>query len=276
MLEYDLSTKKSTNMTVLQKIDPHILEIVESAAHVAVYRFEPRDSKWSRYGVEGAAFITKSCQLPLNKLIILNKQGPEDFVLDLSALNKLKVQPPYLMIRYSTNGAPIILGLWFHDNVERYKIMKALASIIDSRDFPETRSHVNIDGKISGKQPKDISESATSTSIKTDQMMKTDQEIAVRVASAGKVVLSPTAPKFVPTKSEIVTVTTISTPIKMVSNKKEDFSHTAIISPVPSIPPAPYSTPPPMLISPSKLIKPATHPVLLSPSDIIGIRRNIQ
>ena len=63
-----------------------------------------QNPKWERFGLEGTAFITSSRkQIPhVYKLIILNKLGPDDFILNLCKLSNAKLEERYLMFKYST------------------------------------------------------------------------------------------------------------------------------------------------------------------------------
>jgi hypothetical protein len=74
-MQIDLSSKRDRNLSVLQKIDSNVLEIVSDASHTAIYKFDAATTKWERFGVEGSAFITRNCQPPLYSLIVMNKQG---------------------------------------------------------------------------------------------------------------------------------------------------------------------------------------------------------
>ena len=63
-------------------------------------------------------------------LIVLNKLGIENMLLDLSQCMKARVQDPYIMLKCSMNGATIILGLWFHSGDERGSIMSSIESVL--------------------------------------------------------------------------------------------------------------------------------------------------
>lgn len=126
-LDLDLSAKRTTNLAVLQKLNPNVLEIIGDATHVALYSFEAAAAKWERLGIEGACFVTRCAQSPFYNLFVLNKMGDEDFVLDIKTIINIKLQPPYVMLRYSGPGATCIVGLWFHDDAER-AAMKDLVS----------------------------------------------------------------------------------------------------------------------------------------------------
>ena len=74
-MQIDLSSKGARNLSVLQKIDSNFIEIVAEASDTAIYRFDPANTKWERFGAQGAVFITKNRQAPFHSLIILNKLG---------------------------------------------------------------------------------------------------------------------------------------------------------------------------------------------------------
>ncbi|KAH0913478.1 hypothetical protein HID58_036799, partial [Brassica napus] len=55
----DQSSTRLLNLTVLQRIDPFIEEILITAAHVTFYEFNIEISQWSRKDVEGSLFVVK-------------------------------------------------------------------------------------------------------------------------------------------------------------------------------------------------------------------------
>ncbi|KAK6163605.1 hypothetical protein DH2020_000469 [Rehmannia glutinosa] len=60
MPNLDEKTTKVLNLTVLQRIDPFVEEILITAAHVTFYEFNIDTSQWSRKDVEGSLFVVKS------------------------------------------------------------------------------------------------------------------------------------------------------------------------------------------------------------------------
>jgi len=118
-IQVDLSEKNNKNLKAMQLLDSDVIEIVADASHISIYEFDAMTTKWKRYGVEGSAFITRRSSQPLHNLVVLNKQGIDNFFLDLNTVNKTKIQSPYIMLKCSTSKAPIIYGLWFHDDQER-------------------------------------------------------------------------------------------------------------------------------------------------------------
>ncbi|KAL8129980.1 hypothetical protein V2J09_019135 [Rumex salicifolius] len=59
MPNLDQNSTKLLNLTVLQRIDPFVEEILFTAAHVTFYEFNIDLSQWSRKDVEGSLFVVK-------------------------------------------------------------------------------------------------------------------------------------------------------------------------------------------------------------------------
>jgi len=128
-LRLNLSEKNTKNMTVLKSLDAEINEVIADATHISIYEFDAITTSWKRFGVEGTAFIVTRTSNPRFKLIVLNKQGLDNFYLDLSTVHKMKIQTPYIMLKCSTEKAPAIYGLWFHDDDERSIIYDEIQKI---------------------------------------------------------------------------------------------------------------------------------------------------
>ncbi|CAI0391414.1 unnamed protein product [Linum tenue] len=60
MPNLDQQSTKVLNLTVLQRMDPFIEEILITAAHVTFYEFNIDSSQWGRKDVEGSLFVVKS------------------------------------------------------------------------------------------------------------------------------------------------------------------------------------------------------------------------
>jgi mRNA-decapping enzyme 1B len=71
----DQTEKKSINLAILQKEDINIADIVGSASHVVIYRYDNSSCQWDRIGVEGAAFVVMASVAPLLRLVVLNRLG---------------------------------------------------------------------------------------------------------------------------------------------------------------------------------------------------------
>jgi hypothetical protein len=148
-LEIDFSAKDAKNISVLKRVVPSIKNIIESNAHVAIYKFDPKETKWDRFNVEGSLFLIHCNEAPYYQLVVLNKEFPEDFILDISTINKMKIQTPYLMIRYSTSQAPIILGLWFHGDIGRDHMHMSIITAMKLCQPPQDSSLQHLNDNIS-------------------------------------------------------------------------------------------------------------------------------
>jgi hypothetical protein len=125
-----MADKRSRNLVALQGDDSHICDIAEEVAHVEVYKFDPASAKWDKMGVAGTGFIVIRSSEPKYRFQVLNKSGIENFSMDVDKISKTKEQAPYIMVKCTLNGAPVILGLWVHDEGERGQLLSSLSSAI--------------------------------------------------------------------------------------------------------------------------------------------------
>ncbi|XP_020274737.1 uncharacterized protein LOC109849330 isoform X3 [Asparagus officinalis] len=106
---------KVLNLTVLQRIDPHVEEILITAAHVTFYEFNIELNQWSRKDVEGSLFVVKRNTQPRFQFIVMNRRNAENLVEDILGDFEYEIQPPYLLYR---NAAQEVNGIWFYNQQE--------------------------------------------------------------------------------------------------------------------------------------------------------------
>ncbi|XP_026401471.1 mRNA-decapping enzyme-like protein isoform X1 [Papaver somniferum] len=111
----DQQSTKLLNLTVLQRIDPYVEEILITAAHVTFYKFNVELSRWSRKDVEGSPFVVKRNAQPRFQFIVMNRRSTENLVEDLLGEFEYEVQVPYLLYR---NLAQEVNGIWFYNSRE--------------------------------------------------------------------------------------------------------------------------------------------------------------
>uniref|UniRef100_A0A2C9V7Z4 mRNA-decapping enzyme C-terminal domain-containing protein n=1 Tax=Manihot esculenta TaxID=3983 RepID=A0A2C9V7Z4_MANES len=75
MPNLDQQSTKMLNLTVLQRIDPFIEEILITAAHVTFYEFNIESNQWSRKDVEGSLFVVKRNTQPRFQFIVMNRRN---------------------------------------------------------------------------------------------------------------------------------------------------------------------------------------------------------
>ncbi|ONK57476.1 uncharacterized protein A4U43_C09F900 [Asparagus officinalis] len=114
-LNLDQQSTKVLNLTVLQRIDPHVEEILITAAHVTFYEFNIELNQWSRKDVEGSLFVVKRNTQPRFQFIVMNRRNAENLVEDILGDFEYEIQPPYLLYR---NAAQEVNGIWFYNQQE--------------------------------------------------------------------------------------------------------------------------------------------------------------
>ncbi len=129
----DQVSRRALHIRGLQVVQPSVMEIIDDATHVAIYRFITEESKWVRMDIEGSAYVTRNSTPPLYSLIVMNKKGEEDLILHVKEnMDKIRIQDKYLMIRCKQDANSgggtglVIFGVWIHDDVERQRIFDSL------------------------------------------------------------------------------------------------------------------------------------------------------
>ncbi|KAK9185594.1 hypothetical protein WN943_025950 [Citrus x changshan-huyou] len=112
MPNLDQQSTKLLNLTVLQRIDPFIEEILITAAHVTFYEFNIDLSQWSRKDVEGSLFVVKRNTQPRFQFVVMNRRNTDNLVENLLGDFEFEVQVPYLLYR---NASQEVNGIWFYN-----------------------------------------------------------------------------------------------------------------------------------------------------------------
>ncbi|KMT15911.1 hypothetical protein BVRB_3g055980 [Beta vulgaris subsp. vulgaris] len=115
MPNLDQQITKHINLTVLQRFDPCIQDIVLTAAHVALYEFSMGQNQWSRKDVEGSLFVVKRNKDPWHQFIVMNQRNTENLVENLCGNFEFDVQVPYLLYK---NVDQEVNGIWFYNTPE--------------------------------------------------------------------------------------------------------------------------------------------------------------
>ncbi|PWA39665.1 mRNA-decapping enzyme subunit 1, PH domain-like protein [Artemisia annua] len=108
----DEKSRKTLNLTVLQRLDPYIDQILITAAHVTFYQFNVHLNQWSRKDVEGSLFVVKRNAQPRFQFIVMNRRNTENLVEDILGDFDYELQVPYLLYR---NAAHDVNGIWFYN-----------------------------------------------------------------------------------------------------------------------------------------------------------------
>ncbi|CAI9760856.1 unnamed protein product [Fraxinus pennsylvanica] len=123
----DEQVTKTLNLTVLQRTDPFINEILMTAAHVTFYEFNVDASQWSRKDVEGPLFVVKRNTQPRFQFVVMNRLNEENLVENLLQNFEFEVQLPYLLYR---NAAQEVNGIWFYNSCECEEVANLFTRIL--------------------------------------------------------------------------------------------------------------------------------------------------
>ncbi|OVA06054.1 Dcp1-like decapping [Macleaya cordata] len=125
----DKESTKILNLTVLQRIDPNIEEILITAAHVTFYEFNIQLSEWSRKDVEGSLFVVKRNTQPRFQFIVMNRRNTDNLVENLLEDFEYEIQVPYLLYR---NAAQEVIGIWFFNSRECEDVANLFSRILSA------------------------------------------------------------------------------------------------------------------------------------------------
>ncbi|EPS71613.1 hypothetical protein M569_03147, partial [Genlisea aurea] len=131
---------KLLNLTVLQRIDPFVEEILITAAHVAFYAFNIDTSQWSRREVEGSLFVVKRNNQPRFQFIVMNRRSTDNLVENLLEDFEYEVQVPYLLYRKANQE---VNGIWFYNAQECEEVANLFSRILNAyAKVPPTKAKV--------------------------------------------------------------------------------------------------------------------------------------
>ncbi|KAK9170367.1 hypothetical protein Syun_002507 [Stephania yunnanensis] len=129
MPNLDQESTKLLNLTVLQRIDPFVEEILITAAHVTFYAFNIEHSEWSRKDVEGSLFVVKRNTQPRFQFIVMNRRNTDNLVENILGDFEYEVQEPYLLYR---NAAQEVNGIWFYNSRECEEVGSLFTRILNA------------------------------------------------------------------------------------------------------------------------------------------------
>ncbi|KAK4798443.1 hypothetical protein SAY86_030769 [Trapa natans] len=125
----DQNSTRQLNLTVLQRMDPSIEEILITAAHVTFYEFNMESNQWSRKDVEGSLFVVRRNSQPHFQFIVMNRRSTENWVENLLKDLEYEVQVPYLLYR---NASQEVYGIWFYNSHECEEVANLFGRVMDT------------------------------------------------------------------------------------------------------------------------------------------------
>lgn len=158
----DQHSTKMLNLTVLQRMDPFIDEILFTAAHVSFYDFNIETNQWSRKDVEGSLFVVKRNAQPRFQFIVMNRRNTDNLVENLLDF-EYELKKPYLLYR---NASQEVNGIWFYNPEECEEVANLFNRILNA--YPKALPNATMSSNKSEFEEHDqvstINESAIETS----------------------------------------------------------------------------------------------------------------
>jgi hypothetical protein len=112
-------TNEELNLSVLQRHDPSVHQILSVAPFAVVYTFNPVSSTWEKQGTEGTLFVCSLLplvggpQIERYSCIVLNRRGLENFSSELFSAESVQVTDDYVILQVEAeDGSTNIYGLW--------------------------------------------------------------------------------------------------------------------------------------------------------------------
>ncbi|XP_008667336.1 mRNA-decapping enzyme-like protein isoform X2 [Zea mays] len=128
-LAVDGEGTRTLNLTVLQRLDHAVEDILITAAHVTLYDFDTDINQWSRKDVEGSLFVVKRNAQPRFQFIVMNRRNTDNLVEDLLGDFEYQLQAPYIMYR---NAAQEVIGIWFYNSQECQQVANLFSRILNA------------------------------------------------------------------------------------------------------------------------------------------------
>lgn len=120
-------TETRMNVAALKRVDPYVKSLLETAAHVALYKFNADNNEWEKTDIEGALFVYSRTGEPFHNILIMNRLSMQNLMEPVTQGLELQLQDPFLLYR-NTKG--LIYGIWFYDKQECVRIASSLEKLV--------------------------------------------------------------------------------------------------------------------------------------------------
>ncbi|XP_014242328.1 mRNA-decapping enzyme 1B [Cimex lectularius] len=121
------AAETSMNVSALKLADPLVKEILDTAAHVALYNFNSELQEWEKTNIEGALFIYSRTGEPKYNAFVLNRLSTFNLIEPVDEGLDIQLQEPFLLYRNSIGS---IHGIWFYDRDECVRIANAVEKLV--------------------------------------------------------------------------------------------------------------------------------------------------
>ncbi|KAG7171565.1 mRNA-decapping enzyme 1A-like [Homarus americanus] len=133
--------RETIRLNSVRRIDPHVVQIMDSANRTALYSYEQGGESWAKTDVEGTLMVYSRVAPPHYMITIINRLNKSNFIEPLSSACDIQVKPPYLLFR---NAKAVIYGIWFSDADDVQRIAGAILEHMKSEPPPAPQPAPNI------------------------------------------------------------------------------------------------------------------------------------
>lgn len=123
------SFESRMNKASIKRVDPYVKDILETATHVALYKFNTSSCEWEKTETEGALFIYSRNGEPFHSFMVMNRLNTDNVIEPIVKDFDCQMQNPFLLYR---NSKSKIFGIWFFTRDECVKITYLIETIMES------------------------------------------------------------------------------------------------------------------------------------------------
>ncbi|KAK4327900.1 hypothetical protein Pmani_001650 [Petrolisthes manimaculis] len=133
--------RETIRLNSVRRIDPHVVQILDSANRTALYSYGQGGESWAKTDVEGTFMVYSRAAPPHHMITIINRLNKSNFIEPLSPACDIQVKPPYLLFR---NAKGVIYGIWFSEGEDVQRIAGAIQEHMKSEPPPAPQPAPNI------------------------------------------------------------------------------------------------------------------------------------
>ncbi|XP_971049.2 mRNA-decapping enzyme 1B [Tribolium castaneum] len=126
------------SVTSIKRVDPYVKDILATATHVALYKFNTSTNEWEKTDTEGALFIYSRNGEPFHSIMVMNRLNTNNVIEPIVKDFDYQMQIPFLLYR---NSKSKIFGIWFFNREECVHITYLIETVMESlKDKSNERS----------------------------------------------------------------------------------------------------------------------------------------
>jgi len=143
-------TRRAANLRFLQRLDPAIVDILGSASHTVLYKWDDVTQTWEQCDVEGTLFVVQR-SIPKHYQFVISNRSTTENVVTAIAQGELQMQlrPPFLIYRCGNKDTR---GIWMNNDIERSTIYELIQELLTKELEPPTSATLLSPSKVSSSQ----------------------------------------------------------------------------------------------------------------------------